>query len=427
MIQDNNFAGRNDFVWFTGVIEGRDDPLKLGRLRVRIIGLHTDDTNLVPTEDLPWAQIVRPVSDTQNFSLPKDGEWVLGFFQDGHNSQIPVITGVYPGLVSETPKVDDGAVAQIAILEKELATLNSTLNLMVATGGQSPTAKRQIEQQRQKIANTQKLIDGLKENVDKKPQKGFVDRRSKREVVASPNPPAGVAIDRKGEPSLPALAREVIEKTGRDISNANREHACDFAMYVRSTMAAARIGTGKIAQEIRKAIQLVIKALAPSPGGSAIAEQIRTFAKQIKRVADMLEEINDYVTVFATYVMKIKQLIEYILGLPAKLLGMFKQCLSQAYAELAEGLRLIIADFTGATEGPEGSSEITDAVKDAFSATKDLLTEASKLYAAPAIILGAAINPTKPLTDEEAKAMISELFPDTQQHDEKTFGNGALA
>ncbi len=425
MTQDNNFAGRNDFVWFTGVIEGRNDPAKLGRLRVRIIGLHTDDTNIVPTEELPWAQILKPVSDAQSFSLPKDGEWVFGFFQDGHNSQLPVITGVYPGLVSQQPKVDDGAVAQIAILEKELATLNSTLNLMVATGGQSLTAKRQIEQQRLKIANTQKLIDALKQSVDNKPQYGFVDRRSKREVAASPNPPSGVAIERFGEPSLPALAREIIDKTGRDISNANRQHACDFAMYVRANMAAARIGTGKIAQEIRKAVQLLIKALAPSPGGSAIAEQIRTFAKMIKRLADMLEEINDYIEVFTVYVKKIRQLIDYILGLPAKLLEMFRKCLSQAYAELAEGLRLIVSDFSGTLESNNSFSEIASAAQEALTATKDLLSEASKLYAAPALVLGAALNPSKPLTDEEAKALVAELFPDSQSHDKNSY-SGAL-
>lgn len=426
MTQDNNFAGKNDFVWFTGVIEGRDDPAKLGRLRVRIIGLHTDDTNIVPTEDLPWAQILRPVSSAENFSLPKDGEWVFGFFQDGHNSQIPVITGVYPGLVSDQPKVDDGSVAQIAILEKELATLKSTLTLMTATGGQNAVAQRQIEQQKQKISNTEKLIDALKQSVDKKPQYGFVDRRSKRQVAASPNPPTGVAIERKGEPSLPALAREIIDKTGRDISNANRDHACDFAMYVRANMAAARIGTGQIAQAIRKAVQALIKALSPSPGGSALAEQIRTYAKMIKRIADMLEEINDYIEVFVVYVKKIRQLIDYILGLPAKLLEMFKRCLSQAYAELAEGLRLMIADFSGTLESGSSFSEITDAAKTAMTATKDLLTEAAKLYSAPAQILGAALNPSAPITDDEAKAIIAELFPDAQEHDKNSYAGALL-
>ena len=32
---DNNYLGKNNFVWFNGVVEDRQDPQKLGRLRVR--------------------------------------------------------------------------------------------------------------------------------------------------------------------------------------------------------------------------------------------------------------------------------------------------------------------------------------------------------------------------------------------------------
>jgi len=34
---DNNYAGMNGYVWWIGVVENVFDPLKLGRLQVRII------------------------------------------------------------------------------------------------------------------------------------------------------------------------------------------------------------------------------------------------------------------------------------------------------------------------------------------------------------------------------------------------------
>ena len=37
-----DFMGRDGFTWFTGVVEDRADPLKLGRVRVRQLGYHTD-------------------------------------------------------------------------------------------------------------------------------------------------------------------------------------------------------------------------------------------------------------------------------------------------------------------------------------------------------------------------------------------------
>ena len=39
--------------FYTGVVEDRNDPLQVGRVRVRIYGLHTDDKTLIATPDLP--------------------------------------------------------------------------------------------------------------------------------------------------------------------------------------------------------------------------------------------------------------------------------------------------------------------------------------------------------------------------------------
>jgi FolB domain-containing protein len=45
-----SFMGKNGFVWFYGVVEDRHDPLYLGRVRVRCIGWHTDNTKLTATQ-----------------------------------------------------------------------------------------------------------------------------------------------------------------------------------------------------------------------------------------------------------------------------------------------------------------------------------------------------------------------------------------
>ena len=57
----NYFQGQDGFVWFTGVVEDRNDPTKLGRVRVRCVGYHTDDKTKIPTEDLPWAWVLQTV------------------------------------------------------------------------------------------------------------------------------------------------------------------------------------------------------------------------------------------------------------------------------------------------------------------------------------------------------------------------------
>ena len=52
-----NYMGRDGFIWFIGVVEDRNDPLELGRVRVRCLGYHTDDLSAIPTSSLPWAHV----------------------------------------------------------------------------------------------------------------------------------------------------------------------------------------------------------------------------------------------------------------------------------------------------------------------------------------------------------------------------------
>ena len=113
MISDNNFLGFNNFVWFVGVVEDRNDPQKLGRVRVRILGSHVGDKVQLPTEDLPWAQVIQPVTSTGISGLGHttflvQGTWVMGYFRDGEDRQEPVILGTMPGKVTELANTDKG-------------------------------------------------------------------------------------------------------------------------------------------------------------------------------------------------------------------------------------------------------------------------------------------------------------------------------
>ena len=59
----SNFMGLDGFIWFVGVVEDRNDPDQLGRVRVRCLGFHTDNLTALPTADLPWAHVMHPVTD----------------------------------------------------------------------------------------------------------------------------------------------------------------------------------------------------------------------------------------------------------------------------------------------------------------------------------------------------------------------------
>jgi len=102
-MNNENFMGLGGFLWFSGVVEDRQDPLKTGRLRVRILGHHTDNKNTLPTADLPWALCMLPITASgvsgvgQSATGLLEGSWVFGFFRDGTYRQEPIILGSLPG------------------------------------------------------------------------------------------------------------------------------------------------------------------------------------------------------------------------------------------------------------------------------------------------------------------------------------------
>ena len=88
---------------YYGVVESRDDPKQLGRLKVRVLGLHTEDKTLLPTKDLPWATVVSHdgamsgTGTTPSFFV--EGTWVLVDFFDT-DRQEPYVIGGLPGISS---------------------------------------------------------------------------------------------------------------------------------------------------------------------------------------------------------------------------------------------------------------------------------------------------------------------------------------
>jgi hypothetical protein len=108
MNMPNELLGDPSFRWWWGCVEDRIDPLQKGRVRVRIHSYHSPFKKDIPTDALPWAEVVQPAT-TGNTpqSSPvglAEGLWVFGFFKDGNECQQPVVLGWLPTLPEEPPK-----------------------------------------------------------------------------------------------------------------------------------------------------------------------------------------------------------------------------------------------------------------------------------------------------------------------------------
>lgn len=82
------------FETFLGIIEDLDDPLKQGRVRIRVFNHHDQS---IKTEDLDWAKPIMNGSQIDGIGVSptwyKVGTWVVGFYIDGKTRQQPLILG----------------------------------------------------------------------------------------------------------------------------------------------------------------------------------------------------------------------------------------------------------------------------------------------------------------------------------------------
>ena len=111
----SNFIGKDGFIWWIGQIAPADSwrtdksrvdtPKDEGwayRCKVRIIGYHSFDDQILPNEDLPWAHILTSADSGApgqgGFGKTHGlvgGESVLGFFLDGEEGQQPVVVSTF--------------------------------------------------------------------------------------------------------------------------------------------------------------------------------------------------------------------------------------------------------------------------------------------------------------------------------------------
>ena len=102
-----NFLGQTGFIWWHGVVEDVNDPLLVGRCKVRIFGYHLADRVELPISSLPWAYPMQPITSAALSGIGTSptgllvGSHVFGFFRDGDIAQDPVMIGSFGGIPVE--------------------------------------------------------------------------------------------------------------------------------------------------------------------------------------------------------------------------------------------------------------------------------------------------------------------------------------
>ena len=105
--KDGRWIGQvaDDSTWRDNILPGKFESAETipgygRRYKVRIMGVHDQDQEVIPDDQLPWSNIELPVTAGSGlggaYQTPqiRQGMWVSGYFLD-NDQQVPVITGLW--------------------------------------------------------------------------------------------------------------------------------------------------------------------------------------------------------------------------------------------------------------------------------------------------------------------------------------------
>jgi hypothetical protein len=361
--------GNDGFIWWIGQIEGTaaDEANNKGgyRYKVRIIGDHPRDKELLDTPQLPWANVLMPV--TAPF-MPGNiggghpqlvkGCWVMGFYMDVEK-QKPIIMGSIgqtPGATSVLPQKGPDAKPFTSGAESGDLTPNPN------TDG-DPT---QDEQQK----TTGALPDGTKRGDGEErvntPQKKLAALKQEEWCQEVAEKCKDVDLKTQMNSILGTFLKDVQNSNGRVGTKYVNEATGELNSAINDARTAVNKATsviteflakikGWIKKKIQEAVEALVKAvLAPEPTGNVLTPVTEFFNNILKdlgcKMEDLGERLIEWLTnVIMSYVQQIYraaicQVDELVNGIISKI--------NQLLNELLESVLGPLQDILGAIAAP---------------------------------------------------------------------------
>ena len=301
------------------------------RYKVRIIGLHDQGEVVIPSSQLPWAQIMYPVTagggqaNSGQTSNLRQGMMVFGFFLDGQDQQVPVIMGVLGN--------------------------NSQTALSTKIGTDRVTNEKSGSLATSGFAEGQKPKSG--ETKEKVPDFGKEVEKPKGASAPSTKPKIGVKLDQFGrDPSR--------TPTRREFAAAQSARAEADRLGITGAEKEARIARATVAATKEEAQELESPASPTQPG--ATIEQVDSVHKlnaaHVKREDKLREKIplmkpDDKVgsalkniqTIIDNITQKINKYISAInsyIDAVSNVINDLKKLIADAACEIAKYIKLIL-------------------------------------------------------------------------------------
>jgi hypothetical protein len=362
-----NYVTKFTNIW-TGVVEDTKDPLNLGRCKVRVFGVHSDNLKEVPTSTLPWATPLSSSNSAKSFSTLVEGDYVVGYFQDGSGSQVPVILGVMPAIPSKIFNTSKGFSPQsLDPIKTDLPPGQAAAGVGVpstppgARGDYANTA----------IAQTNKTLDHS------------CDFRYQINIDLG----LGTFIN-------PVTAIEQAIKSGKNKS----------AMLIRLML-------GQLNDDLRTVIKSIIATIGLDPSGE--------FSKQYSIAKDIFRKINEITKQVAAYVelasfytslvQDITKIVEYLRSLPTRIQAVIQECIFN-FLKSVDNFATQLKAIPGTVQG--GATNILNQLTNSTKTTLSTVTaSAAAIPVTPA--LSSIINSPTTTSVQTITTYISTTYANT--------------
>jgi hypothetical protein len=215
----------------------------------------------------------------------------------------------------------------------------------------------------------------------------------------APNSPSNVPINASGNATA--------AQTGIKKSNETVSHACDSSSYVGIAIGQVGAFAGKIVQQIRDAIKAIMEYFGFNPSSAGISSQLKKIAQYIKDKTKFIKDIANYINDFITYVNAVKELLAYILSLPAQLLSFFADCVATLKKQLVAGFQSALTDTD--TPGDSTIKDLQNGIKDVQSSIGQFTTAvASVVTTATSAAASLTTLNTTPTSNAQAQAAATQ-------------------
>ena len=233
----SHFVGRDGFIWWIGQVV--DQSKWIGNLpttptdtteehkgfdfryKVRIMGYHTGSPEDLHDAQLPWANIMYPVTagtsgGARQTPQLRQGNFVYGFFLDGEDAQMPIIMGVigynqYTALLKDIP--EGGGFAPFSGYTVDDTVPRNALGTTQEDGTAVSEDVDASKTNNEEVMESPLSLVGRKDGANKEQ---YENRSTVREVatISKCEPAPVVGIQRKMKNMLAEVKR--IQKTAND-------------------------------------------------------------------------------------------------------------------------------------------------------------------------------------------------------------------